>query len=166
MMPGAFELTTVEIEKPDDVNVILGQSHFIKTAEDLSEAVAGSVPGARFGLAFCESSGDCLIRMEGNDDELRGLAVRNARAIAAGHSFILFLRDCYPINVLNAVKNLQEVCTVFCATANPIQVILSDSGQGRGIPGVIDGSPPRGVKGAQDVARRTELLRRFGYKRG
>jgi len=165
-MPGAFELTTVEIEKPDDVNVILGQSHFIKTAEDLSEAVAGSVPGARFGLAFCESSGDCLIRMEGNDDELRGLAVRNARAIAAGHSFILFLRDCYPINVLNAVKNLQEVCTVFCATANPIQVILSDSGQGRGIPGVIDGSPPRGVEGAQDVARRTELLRRFGYKRG
>jgi len=165
-MPGAFELTTVEIEKPDDVNVILGQSHFIKTAEDLSEAVAGSVPGARFGLAFCESSGDCLIRMEGNDDELRGLAVRNARAIAAGHSFILFLRDCYPINVLNAVKNLQEVCTVFCATANPIQVILADSGQGRGIPGVIDGSPPRGVKGAQDVARRTELLRRFGYKRG
>jgi hypothetical protein len=165
-MPGAFELTTVEIEKPEDVNVILGQSHFIKTVEDLYEAVAGSVPGAKFGLAFCESSGDCLIRIEGNDEELREMAMRNARAIAAGHSFIVFLRNCYPINVLNAIKNLQEVCTIFCATANPVQVILAESGRGRGILGVIDGSPPRGVEGPSDAAQRTELLRRFGYKRG
>jgi len=165
-MQGNFHLTSVEIEKPEDVNVILGQSHFIKTVEDLYEAVAGSVPGARFGLAFCESSGDCLIRVEGNDDELRELATRNARAIGAGHSFLLFLRNCYPINVLNAVKNLQEVCTVFCATANPAQVILAESGQGRGILGVIDGVSPRGVEGPSEVAQRTELLRRFGYKRG
>lgn len=165
-MQGNFQLTSAGIEKPEDVNVILGQSHFIKTVEDLSEAVVGSVPGARFGLAFCESSGDCLIRVEGNDDELRELATRNARAIGAGHSFLLFLRNCYPINVLNAVKNLQEVCTIFCATANAVQVILAESAQGRGILGVIDGSSPRGVEGPAEAAQRTELLRRFGYKRG
>jgi adenosine/AMP kinase len=165
-MVGIFDLTSVGIEKPEDVNVILGQSHFIKTVEDLYEAVAGSVPGARFGLAFCESSGDCLIRVEGNDEELKALAARNAQAIGAGHSFILLLRNCYPINVLPAVKNLQEVCTIFCATANPVQVILAESGQGRGILGVIDGESPRGVEGPPDVARRTELLRTFGYKRG
>jgi uncharacterized protein len=165
-MVGIFDLTSVAMEKPEDVNVILGQSHFIKTVEDLYEAVAGSVPGAKFGLAFCESSGDCLIRVEGNDDGLRELAARNAQAIGAGHSFILFLRDCYPINVLNAVKNLQEVCTIYCATANPVQVILAESGQGRGILGVIDGSSPRGVEGPAEAVQRTQLLRKFGYKRG
>ena len=165
-MVGIFDLTSVAMEKPEDVNVILGQSHFIKTVEDLYEAVAGSVPGAKFGLAFCESSGDCLIRVEGNDNGLRELAARNAQAIGAGHSFILFLKDCYPINVLNAVKNLQEVCTIYCATANPVQVILAESGQGRGILGVIDGSSPRGVEGPAEAAQRTQLLRKFGYKRG
>jgi adenosine/AMP kinase len=157
---------TVRIEKPGDVNVILGQSHFIKTVEDIAEAVAGSVPGARFGLAFCESSGDCLIRIEGNDENLKALAQKNALAIGAGHSFILFLRDCYPINVLNAVKNIQEVCTIYCATANPAEVVIAESLQGRGIMGVIDGEKPRGVEGADGVAWRTGILRKFGYKRG
>ncbi len=159
-------LTRLTIEKPDDVNFILGQSHFIKTAEDLYEAVAGSVPGAKFGLAFCEASADRLVRVEGNADDLRDLAVKNALAIGAGHSFIIMLRDCYPINVLNAVKSVQEVCTIFCATANPVEVIVAESALGRGIMGVIDGFSPVGVEGPQDVEHRTELLRRFGYKRG
>jgi len=165
-MSGMPDLMTVRIEKPEDVNFILGQSHFIKTVEDIAEAVTGSVPGAKFGLAFCESSGECLVRVEGNDDALRALAVKNALAIGAGHSFILFLGNCFPINVLNAVKNLQEVCTIYCATANPAEVILAESATGRGILGVIDGAKPKGVEGPEGVKRRTELLRRFGYKRG
>jgi len=132
----------------------------------VAEAVAGSVPGAKFGLAFCESSGECLVRVEGNDEELRGLAVKNALAIGAGHSFILFLRDCFPINVLNAVKNLQEVCSIYCATANPAEVIIAESPAGRGIMGVIDGAKPKGVEGPDGIAWRTGLLRKFGYKRG
>ncbi len=156
----------VPIEKPDDVNVILGQSHFIKTVEDVYEAVIGSVPGAKFGLAFCEASADCLVRAEGNDEELKMLAVKNALAIGAGHSFIVFLRDCYPINVLNAIKSLQEVCSVYCATANPAEVVLAESARGRGILGVIDGEKPRGVEGPGEIADRTALLRKFGYKRG
>lgn len=156
----------VKVQKPEDVNIILGQSHFIKTVEDIAEAVIGSVPGAKFGLAFCESSGDCLIRVEGNDEDLRTIAADNALAIGAGHSFILFLRDCYPINVLNAVKGIQEVCSIYCATANPAEVVIAESAQGRGIMGVIDGSLPRGVEGPDGVAWRTGLLRKFGYKRG
>ena len=165
-MSGTLEQSLVRIEKPDDVNVILGQSHFIKTVEDIAEAVVGSVPGAKFGLAFCESSGECLLRIEGNDEELRGLAVKNALAIGAGHSFILFLRDCFPINVLNAIKDLQEVCTIYCATANPAEVIIAESSGGRGILGVIDGVSPKGVEGPEGVAWRIGLLRKFGYKRG
>ena len=128
--------------------------------------MAGSVPGAKFGLAFCESSGDCLVRIEGNDDDLRALARDNALAIGAGHSFILFLRDCFPINVLNAVNNFQEVCTISCATANPAEVVIAETAQGLGIMGVIDGQKPRGVEGPDGVAWRTDLLRKFGYKRG
>lgn len=156
----------VPIHKPEDSNVILGQSHFIKTAEDIAEAVTGSVPGALFGLAFCEASGDCLIRCEGNDNALVSLAQEHAEKIAAGHSFILFLKNCYPINVLNAIKDLQEVCTIYCATANPAEVIIAESALGRGIMGVIDGIKPRGVECPADVIARRELLRKFGYKRG
>jgi uncharacterized protein len=160
------EFKVVKIHKPEDVNVILGQSHFIKTIEDIAEAVVGSVPAARFGLAFLESSGECLIRIEGNDEDLIALARDNAKVIGAGHSFILFLRDCYPINVLNAIKNLQEVCTIYCATANSAEVVIAESLQGRGIMGVIDGQKPMGVEGPDGVRWRTDLLRKFGYKRG
>jgi adenosine/AMP kinase len=156
----------VKIQKPEDINFILGQSHLIKTVEDIAEAVVGSVPGAKFGLAFCEASGDCLIRTEGNDEELKTLALDNARAIGAGHSFILFLRDCFPVNVLNAIKSIQEVCTIYCATANPAEVVIAESRQGRGIMGVIDGAEPKGVEGQNDIIDRTVLLRKFGYKRG
>jgi len=166
MMGGPVEFKTVTIEKPGDINFILGQSHFIKTVEDIYEVVSGSVPGSKFGLAFCESSGDCLVRIEGNDEELKALARDNAIAIGAGHSFILFLRDCYPINVLNAIKNIQEVCTIYCATANPAEVVIAESAQGRGIMGVIDGEKPKGVEGPDGVAWRMGLLRKFGYKRG
>ncbi len=165
-MGKAVEFTMVNVEKPDDINFILGQSHFIKTVEDISEAVAGSVPGAQFGLAFCESSGDCLIRIEGNNDELKELAKKNALAIGAGHSFILFLKDCYPINVLNAIKSLQEVCTIFCATANPAGIVIAESAQGRGIMGVIDGAKPKGIEGPDGIAWRKGLLKKFGYKWG
>jgi adenosine/AMP kinase len=156
----------VTIMKPGEVNFILGQSHFIKTVEDISEAVAGSVPGARFGLAFCESSGECLVRLDGNDPDLTAMAKENALAIGAGHSFILFLRDCYPMNVLNAIKQLQEVCTIYCATANPAEVIVAESAQGCGIMGVIDGERPKGVEAPDGVRWRTAFLRTIGYKRG
>jgi uncharacterized protein len=165
-MSGGLTLSVVKIEKPEEANVILGHAHFIKTAEDLYEAVAGAVPGAQFGLAFCEASGDCLVRVEGTDDELKKLAVKNALLIGAGHSFILFLRNCYPINVLNTIKNVQEVCTIYCATANPVEVVVAETPLGRGIMGVIDGSSPRGVESPDDVRKRVDLLRKFGYKRG
>jgi adenosine/AMP kinase len=165
-MSGTIAFHAVKIEKPDDMNFILGQSHFIKTVEDIAEAVVGSVPGAKFGLAFCESSGECLVRVEGNDEGLKALAVKNALAIGAGHSFILFLAGCFPINILNALRNVQEVCGIYCATANPAEVIVAESPGGRGILGVIDGARPRGVEGPDGVKWRTELLRRFGYKRG
>jgi adenosine/AMP kinase len=158
------DITTVRIEKPDDLNLILGQSHFIKTVEDLYEALVGSVPGLRFGLAFCESSGPCLVRWAGNDDELVKLAQENARAIGAGHSFVVFLREGFPINVLNAVKMVPEVCRIFCATANPVEVVVGQTEQGRAILGVVDGSSPLGVETDADIADRKELLRRFGYK--
>ncbi len=157
-------LSVVPIEKPDDVNVIVGHSHFIKTVEDLHEALVGSVPGLRFGLAFNEASGPRLVRWAGNDDELIGLAQGAAQAIGAGHAFVVFLRDGFPINVLNAVKMVPEVCRIFAATANPLQVLLVETEQGRGIVGVIDGSSPLGVEGDDDIADRKALLRRFGYK--
>jgi adenosine/AMP kinase len=158
------ELHTVRIEKPEDLNLVLGQSHFIKTVEDVYEALAGSVPQLRFGLAFCESSGPCLVRRAGNDEELVELAVRNALAIGAGHSFVVFLREGYPVNVLNALKLVPEVCRIFCATANPVEVVVAETEQGRAILGVVDGSPPKGVESDQDVAERTALLRELGYK--
>jgi adenosine/AMP kinase len=154
----------IRIQKPEDVQVILGQSHFIKTAEDIAEAVVGSVPGAKFGLAFSEASGECLIRTEGNDEGLLELAKENSHAIGAGHSFILFLRDSYPINVLNAIKNLQEVCTIYCATANTVEVLIAQTPLGRGILGVIDGESPKGFEGPDELKHRRELLRKFGYK--
>jgi adenosine/AMP kinase len=158
------DLETVRIENPDNLNLVLGQSHFIKTVEDLHEVLAGSSPHLRFGLAFCESSGPRLVRASGNDDELRALAVRNALAIGAGHSFIVFLRDGFPVNVLNAVKAVPEVCRVFCATANSVDVVVASTPDGRGILGVIDGGSPLGVETDEDVAERRALLRRIGYK--
>ena len=159
-----MELTTVAIEAPEDVNLILGQSHFIKTVEDLYEVLVGAAPGIKFGVAFCESSGPRLIRRSGNDPELEELAVRNAEAIGAGHSFLVFLRDGFPINVLNAVKMVPEVCRIYCATANPVQVIVAEEGEGRAILGVVDGGSPLGVESDEDIAERKDLLRRFGYK--
>ncbi len=159
-----MELMTVTIEKPEELNFILGQAHFIKTVEDLHETLAQAGPHLRFGLAFCESSGPRLIRRSGNDDELIRLAVSNASAIGAGHSFIVFLAGAFPVSVLNAVKNVSEVCRVFCATTNPVEVVLAQTDQGRAILGVVDGGSPLGVEGDQDVADRQALLRRFGYK--
>ena len=160
-----LELKLVAVEKPADVNLILGQSHFIKTVEDLYEAVAGSVPGVKFGLAFCEASGACLVRADGTDDEMKSLAVATAQSIGAGHSFVIMLSNAFPVNVLNAVKACPEVCRIYCATANPLQVIVAETEQGRGILGVIDGSAPKGVEDAAGVAWRQELLQKFGYKR-
>ena len=159
-----MELLSVRIEKPDDVNVIVGQSHFIKTVEDLHETLAGASAQFRFGIAFCESSGPRLIRRSGNDEELTALAVRNAQAIGAGHSFVVFLRHGFPVNVLNAVKLVPELCTVFCATANPVEIVVAQTGSGRGILGVVDGGAPVGVETDADVQERKQLLRRFGYK--
>jgi adenosine/AMP kinase len=158
------ELTAVAIENPEELNFILGQSHFIKTVEDLHETLVQSVPGIRFGIAFCEASGPRLVRRTGNDAELEALAVRNAEAVGAGHAFIVFLRDGFPINVLNAVKMIPEVCGIFCATANPVQVIVTEEGGGRAILGVVDGGSPLGVETEDDIAERKALLRRFGYK--
>lgn len=159
-----MELLTVPIEKPEDVNFILGQAHFIKTVEDLHETLAQVGPHLRFGLAFCESSGPRLVRRSGNDDELIRLAVENARAIGAGHSFIVFLAGGFPVSVLNAVKAVPEVCRIFCATANPAEVVIAETGQGRAVLGVVDGGVPLGVETEEDVAARKALLRRFGYK--
>lgn len=155
----------IPIQKPEDVNLILGQAHFIKTVEDLYEALVASVPGIRFGLAFCEASGECLIRCEGTDEEMIKLAVDNAKAIGAGHSFIIFLKDSYPINVLNSVKSCPEVCRIYCATANPCQVVVAETEQGRGILGVIDGFAPKGVEDEEGVGWRKGFLRKIGYKR-
>jgi uncharacterized protein len=159
-----MQLSTIPIDKPDDVNLILGQSHFIKTVEDLHEVLAGSSPHLRFGLAFCEASGPRLVRRSGNDADLTERATQIALAIGAGHSFVVLLRDGFPMNVLNAVKAVPEVCRIFCATANPLQVVVAETGQGRGILGVVDGGTPLGVEKDEDVRGRKELLRRFGYK--
>ncbi len=154
----------VPVDKPADLNVIIGQTHFIKTVDDLHEALAGVSMQLRFGIAFCEASQARLVRRSGNDAELTGLAVRAAEAIGAGHCFVIMLRDGFPINVLNQVKAVPEVCTVFCATANPVQVIVLTAGEGRGVAGVIDGLPPVGVETDTDVAERRQLLRDIGYK--
>ena len=160
-----MHLTTVNIQKPEEMNFILGQSHFIKTVEDIHEAIVTTIPGAKFGLAFCEASGKCLVRSTGTDPELVRLAEQNALAIGAGHSFILFLGEgWYPVNVLNTIKMVPEVCRIFCATANPAQVIVAQSELGRGILGVIDGSSPLGIEAEEDVAWRKGFLRMIGYK--
>ena len=160
-----METNIVQIEKPEAVNFILGQSHFIKTVEDIHEALVGSVPGIKFGLAFCEASGPCLIRATGTDDAMLDLATRNASSIGAGHSFILFLAEgFFPVNVLNVIKSVPEVAHIYCATSNPTQVVVAQSDQGRGILGVIDGSSPKGVEKKEDVTARKEFLRRIGYK--
>jgi hypothetical protein len=160
-----MHLTTVQIDKPEEINFILGQSHFIKTIEDLHEAMVNAVPGIKFGAAFCEASGKCLVRWTGTDETMMALARQNALAIGAGHSFIIFLGEgFYPVNVLNAVKAVPEVCRVFCATANPVTVLIAETEQGRGILGVIDGSAPLGVEGEEDIAWRKGFLRMIGYK--
>jgi len=160
-----LELKLVKIKKPEDVNMILGQSHFIKTVEDLYEALVNNVPGIKFGFAFVESSGACKIRSEGNDDELKKLATDNAFEIGAGHSFIVFLKNAYPINVMNAIKAIPEVCSIYCATANPVDVIVAETETGRGILGVIDGLKPKGIENTEDIKWRHDLLREIGYKR-
>ncbi len=160
-----LEFESVRLQFPSDTNIIVGQSHFIKTVEDLYEAVVGTVPGAKFGIAFNEASGPCLVRSDGNDDELKQAAIQNSQAIGAGHVFTVVLRNAYPINLLKAFRNVDEVCSIFCATANPVEVIVARSNQGRGVMGVIDGNSPKGVEGGSDIAARKELLRKFGYKR-
>ena len=160
-----MQLVTVKIEKPDDINFILGQSHFIKTVEDIHEALVQTVPGIKFGLAFCESSGERLVRWTGTDDSMIEMAQQNAFTLSAGHSFILFLAPgFFPINVLNAIKMLPEVCNIFCATANPVEVVIAETEQGRGILGVIDGGSSKGIEGAEGIAWRKEFLRKIGYK--
>jgi hypothetical protein len=161
-----MNLLTVRIEKPESANVILGQSHFIKTVEDLHEALVTAVPGIQFGLAFCEASGPALVRSSGTSEELTALARKNALALSAGHVFIVLLGNAYPINVLKAVQNVQEVCTIFCATANPVEVVLAQTDLGRGVLGVIDGISSLGVESDSDVAERKAMLRKFGYKAG
>lgn len=160
-----MELISLKIESPADTNLILGQTHFIKSTEDLYEALISSVPGIKFGLAFCEASGKCLIRSEGNDAELKKAAESNAMVIGCGHSFLIFMRNAYPINVLNAIKNVGEVCNIFCATANPVEVVIAETGLGRGILGVIDGKKPHGVETANDMEERMKFLRTLGYKK-
>ena len=160
-----MELRMVTIEKPEETNFILGQTHFIKTVEDMHEALVTAVPGIKFGMAFCEASGACLIRYSGTDEAMQQLAIKNAQALSAGHSFIVFLGDgFYPVNVLKTIQNVPEVVHIFCATANPTQVILAESEQGRGILGVIDGFPSKGVEDEEGIAWRKGLLRKFGYK--
>ena len=160
----AITLAAVPVQKPESINVVLGQAHFIKTVEDLHEALVTAVPGIKFGLAFCEASEPCLVRWSGTDQELIALAQTNAQAIGAGHSFIVLLRDCFPINVLPVLRQVPEVCQVYCATANQVEVIVAETGQGRGILGVVDGFSPKGIEAEADIVERKALLRRFGYK--
>ena len=165
---GDIEIKSVEIEKPEDMNFILGQTHFIKSVEDIFESIKNTVPTAKFGIAFCEASGACKIRSEGNDNDLKKLAEKNAEKIAAGHSFIIFLKDCFPINILNSIKNIPEVCNIYCATANPTKVIIAQSkindNKSCGILGVIDGFSPKGVEKKEDIEWRKKFLRDIGYK--
>ncbi len=160
-----MELKTVKMEYPEGANIIIGQTHFIKTAEDLYEVIVTTVPGAKFGLAFNEASGPCLVRAEGNEPELKNLAIKNVRAIGAGHIFLIILQDAFPINVLNAIKNCPEVCSLFCATGNEVEVVIAETDLGRGVLGVIDGFPPKGVETDKEVKERKEFLRKIGYKK-
>jgi adenosine/AMP kinase len=160
-----MELKVVPLEIPEGGNLILGQSHFIKTVEDIYEAIINTVPQMKFGIAFNEASGPCLVRVDGNDPELQSLAARNAAALAAGHIFVVVMREGYPINVLGRIKDVPEVCTIFCATANPVEVIIAETAQGRGILGVIDGFPPKGIETDDDATKRRAFLRMIGYKR-
>ena len=161
-----MELLTIKIEKPESVNIILGQSHFIKTVEDIHEAMVGAVPGVEFGVAFCEASGPALVRASGTSDELVDLAKQNALALSAGHIFIICLGNVFPVNVLNVIKSVPEVCRIYCATANPVEVILAETEQGRGILGVIDGMKTQGVESEEDITERKAFLRNIGYKLG
>jgi adenosine/AMP kinase len=161
-----LEFRTVRIEPPENCNIILGQAHFIKTIEDLYEAIVTSVPAAKFGVAFCESSGPCLVRHDGTDPELRNMAAKKALEIGCGHSFIIFLKNAYPINVLDKVKKTDEVCTVYAATANPLEAIIAETEQGRGIVGVVDGLKSKGIETEKDIKARKEFLRKIGYKLG
>ena len=160
-----MELKAVRLEVPDDSNIIVGQSHFIKTVEDIYEAIVNTVPNIKFGVAFCEASGPCLIRVDGNDDAMKQNAIANAQAVAAGHTFFVALRDAYPINLLHRIQQAPEVCSIFCATANPVEAIVAETEQGRGILGVVDGSSPKGVETEEDVKKRHGFLRMIGYKR-
>src|SRR3954464_15543585 len=164
-MSSPMELKSIPLEVPENGNLILGQSHFIKTVEDIYEAIVNTVPQMKFGVAFNEASGPCLTRADGNDDTLKALAIRNATALAAGHTFVVVMREGYPINVLGRIKDVPEVCTIFCATANPVQVVVAESEQGRGVLGVIDGTSPKGVETPEDVEQRRGFLRMIGYKR-
>ena len=159
-----MEIKTNKMEIPDGCNIIIGHAHFIKTAEDLYEVMVNSVPQAKFGLAFCEASDPCLIRVEGNEEKLKEAAINNAMEIGAGHTFIILIKDAYPINVLNAIKHCPEVCTIYCATANPVEVIVAELSTGRGVMGVIDGMGPKGVEGKENISRRRKFLRKIGYK--
>jgi adenosine/AMP kinase len=161
-----LEFKTVKIQPPKDCNTILGMAHFIKTAEDLYEALVNSVPDIKFGLGFCESSGPCLVRHEGNDEELRRLAAEKAFEIGCGHSFLIYLKNAYPLNVLDKIKKVPEVCTVYAATANPLEVIIAETAQGRGIVGVVDGLKSKGIESDQDIVERRQFLRKIGYKLG
>ena len=160
-----METKSVRLEFPEGANIVLGQSHFIKTIEDLYEALVSSAPGIRFGVAFCEASGPCLIRADGNDEDLKAVAVKMAGDVGAGHSFAVVMEDGFPINVLNAIKSCPEVCRIYCATANPVEVVIVETKQGRGILGVVDGESPKGVEGDADVEARRGFLRAIGYKR-
>lgn len=164
-MSTTLQILSVPVIKPDDVNVIIGQAHFIKTVEDLYEIIVSGVPGMKFGVAFCEASGACKVRLEGNDEDLRQCAAQAALDIGAGHVFVVMIRNGFPINILNSIKNLSEVCSVFAATANPLEIIVADHVAGRGILGVIDGQRPNGIEDARDVEWRKEFLRKIGYKR-
>ena len=161
----SLDTSFVALQYPEGTNIIFSQSHFIKTVEDLYEILVGSVPGIQFGVAFCEASGPCLIRAEGTNDELKAIAIQNAMTVSAGHTFIIVLKDAFPINVLQQVKACPEVCRIFCATANPVQVVIAETTQGRGVLGVIDGAKPQGVEDAQEAATRHTFLRTIGYKR-
>lgn len=155
----------VKMEVPEGTNIIIGQTHFIKTVEDLYEIIITSVPKIKFGLAFCEASGPCLVRMEGNDKEMKRAAIKNATALDAGHTFVILLKEAFPINILNEIKNCPEVCSIFCATANPVEVVIAETEQGRGIMGVIDGFRLKGIEKEEDIQKRKEFLRKIGYKR-
>jgi len=159
-----MEIKIVKMEVPVETNILIGQTHFIKTVEDLYEIVVNSVPQAKFAISFCEASGPCLIRSEGNDEELKKIAIKNAHALATGHIFVLLLKNAFPINVLNAIKQCPEICCIYCATANPLEVIVAETEQGRGILGVVDGFKPKGIESTEDVTKRRNFLRKIGYK--